>query len=179
MMSLVKPKYFIPVHGEQKHLRKHAYLAEAMGIDSDNIFIGDIGNCIELSEDGIKKVANVIAGDVYVDGYGVGDVGNIVLNDRKHLSKDGIIIVVASIDEAEGYVVAGPDIVSRGFVYVRDNEELMSAAKELATDIIESMYERDIRDWNTIKTKIRDEISKLMYEKTKRSPMVLPIFMEV
>ena len=179
MMSLVKPKFFIPVHGEQKHLRKHAYLAESMGIDSDNIFIGDIGNCIELSQDGIKKVANVVAGDVYVDGYGVGDVGNIVLNDRKHLSKDGIIIVVASIDETEGYVVAGPDIVSRGFVYVRDNEELMSAARELASDIIEDMYDRDIRDWNTIKTKIRDEVSKLMYEKTKRSPMVLPIFMEV
>lgn len=179
MMSLVKPKYFIPVHGEQKHLRKHAYLAESMGIDSDNIFIGDIGNSIELSEDGIKRVANVTAGDVYVDGYGVGDVGNIVLNDRKHLSKDGIIIVVASIDAQDGYVVAGPDIVSRGFVYVRDNEELMTSAKELANDIIEQMYDKNIRDWNTVKTKMRDEISKLMYEKTKRSPMVLPIFMEV
>ena len=179
MMSLTNPKYFIPVHGEQKHLRKHASLAESMGMPVENIFIGDIGNSIELSSDGIKQVANVPAGDVYVDGYGVGDVGNIVLNDRKHLSNDGIVIVAATIDSQSGYVVAGPDIVSRGFVYVKDNEDLMNAAKNLANNIIDKMYDSKTRDWNTVKTKMRDEISKLMYEKTKRSPMVLPIFMEI
>lgn len=179
MIGLVKPKYFIPVHGEQKHLIKHAGLAQAMGIDSNNIFIGDIGNCIELSDNGIKQLANVQSGEVYVDGYGVGDVGNVVLNDRKHLSKDGIIIVVATIDSQNGYVVSGPDIVSRGFVFVKENEALMNSARDLACRIIDEQYDRRYHDWNSVKTKLRDEISKFMYEKTKRSPMILPIFMEI
>lgn len=179
MIGLVKPKYFIPVHGEQKHLIKHAGLAQAMGIDSHNIFIGDIGNCIELSDNGIKQLANVQSGEVYVDGYGVGDVGNVVLNDRKHLSKDGIIIVVATIDSQNGYIVSGPDIVSRGFVFVKENEALMSSARDLACRIIDEQYDRRYHDWNSVKTKLRDEISKFMYEKTKRSPMILPIFMEI
>ena len=179
MMGLVKPKYFIPVHGEQKHLAKHAMLAEQMGIDPKNIFIGDIGNTIELSSDELKQVGNVPAGEVYVDGYGVGDVGNIVLNDRKRLSKDGIIIIVATIDSQNGYFVSGPDIVSRGFVFVRENEELMNSARDLACRIFDEQYDRRYHDWNSVKTKMRDEISRLMYEKTKRSPMVLPIFMEI
>lgn len=179
MIGLVKPKYFIPVHGEQKHLIKHAGLAQAMGIDSNNIFIGDIGNCIELSDNGIKQLANVQSGEVYVDGYGVGDVGNVVLNDRKHLSKDGIIIVVATIDSQNGYIVSGPDIVSRGFVFVKENEALMNSARDLACRIIDEQYDRRYHDWNSVKTKLRDEISKFMYEKTKRSPMILPIFMEI
>ena len=179
MMGLVKPKYFIPVHGEQKHLAKHAMLAEQMGIDPKNIFIGDIGNTIELSSDELKQVGNVPAGEVYVDGYGVGDVGNIVLNDRKRLSKDGIIIIVATIDSQNGYIVSGPDIVSRGFVFVRENEELMNSARDLACRIFDEQYDRRYHDWNSVKTKMRDEISRLMYEKTKRSPMVLPIFMEI
>lgn len=179
MIGLVKPKYFIPVHGEQKHLIKHAGLAQAMGIDSHNIFIGDIGNCIELSDNGIKQLANVQSGEVYVDGYGVGDVGNVVLNDRKHLSKDGIIIVVATIDSQNGYIVSGPDIVSRGFVFVKENEALMNSARDLACRIIDEQYDRRYHDWNSVKTKLRDEISKFMYEKTKRSPMILPIFMEI
>lgn len=179
MIGLVKPKYFIPVHGEQKHLIKHAGLAQAMGIDSQNIFIGDIGNCIELSDNGIKQLANVQSGEVYVDGYGVGDVGNVVLNDRKHLSKDGIIIVVATIDSQNGYIVSGPDIVSRGFVFVKENEALMNSARDLACRIIDEQYDRRYHDWNSVKTKMRDEISKFMYEKTKRSPMILPIFMEI
>lgn len=179
MIGLVKPKYFIPVHGEQKHLIKHAGLAQAMGIDSHNIFIGDIGNCIELSDNGIKQLANVQSGEVYVDGYGVGDVGNVVLNDRKHLSKDGIIIVVATIDSQNGYIVSGPDIVSRGFVFVKENEALMNSARDLACRIIDEQYDRRYHDWNSVKTKMRDEISKFMYEKTKRSPMILPIFMEI
>ena len=179
MIGMVKPKFFIPVHGEQKHLVKHASLAESMQIPYKNIYIGDIGNCIEISEDGIKKLEDVPSGEVYVDGYGVGDVGNIVLNDRKRLSKDGIIIVVASLDASSGYIVSGPDIVSRGFVFVKENEDLMNEAKELAYSIIDDQYDKKYRDWNSVKTKLRDELSKLMYERTKRSPMILPIFMEV
>ena len=179
MMGLVNPKYFIPVHGEQKHLVKHAALAETMGIPKDNIYIPDIAETVELTEDYIKKVGTVPAGDIYVDGLGVGDVGNIVLNDRKRLSQDGIIIVVATIDSHEGYVVSGPDIVSRGFVYVKDNEELMNAARDLACRVIDEQYDSRYNDWNSVKTKIRDEVSRLMYEKTKRSPMILPIFMEI
>ena len=179
MIGMVKPKFFIPVHGEQKHLIKHASLAQQMGIPKKNIFIGDIGNSIELTKNEIKKLDNVPSGEIYVDGYGVGDVGNVVLNDRKRLSKDGIIIVVATIDSQNGYVVSGPDIVSRGFVFVKENEELMASAKEVAIKVFNSQYDRKYRDWNTLKTKLRDEISKLMYEKTKRSPMILPIFMEI
>lgn len=179
MMGLVNPKYFIPVHGEQKHLVKHAGLAETMGIPKDNIYIPDIAETVELTEDYIKKIGTVPAGDIYVDGLGVGDVGNIVLNDRKRLSQDGIIIVVATIDSHDGYVVSGPDIVSRGFVYVKDNEELMNAARDLACRVIDEQYDSRYNDWNSVKTKIRDEVSRLMYEKTKRSPMILPIFMEI
>ena len=179
MIGLVKPKYFIPVHGEQKHLMKHAQLAGAMGIDEKNIYIAEIGETIELTDSYIKKVGTVPSGDVYVDGLGVGDVGNVVLNDRKRLSQDGIIIVVATIDAHGGYVVSGPDIVSRGFVYVKDNEELMNAARDLACRVIDEQYDSKYHDWNSVKTKVRDEISRLMYEKTKRSPMILPIFMEI
>lgn len=179
MMGIVNPKYFIPVHGEQKHLVKHAGLAETMGIPKDNIYIPDIAETVELTEDYIKKVGTVPAGDIYVDGLGVGDVGNIVLNDRKRLSQDGIIIVVATIDSHDGYVVSGPDIVSRGFVYVKDNEKLMNAARDLACRVIDEQYDSRYNDWNSVKTKIRDEVSRLMYEKTKRSPMILPIFMEI
>lgn len=179
MMGLVKPKYFIPVHGEQKHLMKHESLAISMGISKENIYVGSIGETIELTEDYIKKVANVPAGDIYVDGLGVGDVGNVVLNDRKKLSQDGIIIIVCTIDAHDGYVISGPDVVSRGFVYVKDNEELMESARDLACRIIDEQYDKKYRDWNTVKSKMRDDISRLMYEKTKRSPMILPIFMEV
>ncbi|MCC8072972.1 MAG: ribonuclease J [Clostridiales bacterium] len=179
MMGLVKPKYFIPVHGEQKHLQKHSHLAESMGISKKNIFIGNIGNHIEISNRGIRSLGDVPSGEIYVDGIGVGDVGDIVLNDRKHLSRDGIIIVVATIDSKTGTVVSGPDIVSRGFVFVRQNEELMNSARDLACHVIDKNYDNNYRDWNTVKTKLRDEISKLMYEKTKRSPMVLPILMEI
>lgn len=179
MMGLVKPKFFIPVHGEQKHLMKHAGLAIQMGIPKENIYIGDIGKSIYLSEDGITVAPDVPAGEIYVDGYGVGDVGNVVLNDRKRLSQDGIIIVVATLDAQTGYVVSGPDIVSRGFVFVKENEELIASAKELATEIIENQYDSKYKDWNSVKAKLRDEISALMYEKTKRKPMILPIFMEI
>lgn len=179
MMGIVKPKYFIPVHGEQKHLQKHAMLAESMGIAKKNIYVGDIGKHIEISKRGIKPLDDVPSGDIYVDGIGVGDVGNIVLNDRKHLSADGIIIIVATIDSQTGEVISGPDIVSRGFVYVRESEELINSARDLSCQVIEESYSSRYHDWNTVKTSLRDEISKMMYERTKRKPMVLPIIMEV
>lgn len=179
MMGLVKPKYFIPVHGEQKHLQKHANLGMVMGIEPKNIYIGNIGERIEISDDGLKQLESVPSGEVYVDGLGVGDVGNVVLNDRKHLSKDGIIIVVATIDSVSGEVVSGPDIVSRGFVYVRENESLMKNARDLACHIIYDRYDSKARDWNAVKSKLREELSRLTYEKTKRRPMILPILMEI
>lgn len=179
MMGVIKPKFFFPVHGEQKHLKKHAKLAEAMGISKKNIFIGDIGKHVEITEKGIKTLDNVPSGDVYVDGIGVGDVGNIVLNDRKHLSADGIIIIVATIDSQTGEVLSGPDIVSRGFVYVRESEELIASARNLSCRIIEETYNSSYHDWNTVKTTLRDEVSHMMYEKTKRNPMILPVIMEI
>lgn len=179
MLSLVKPKYFIPVHGEQKHLQKHAGLADAIGISKENVYIGNIGDRIELSRKELKFVDTVPAGEIYVDGIGVGDVGNIVLNDRKRLSKDGLIIVVATMDSSNGYIISGPDIVSRGFVYVKENEELMNSARDLACMVIDECYDKNYREWNTVKSKLRDELSRLMYEKTKRSPMILPILMEI
>ncbi len=179
MMGIVKPKFFIPVHGEQKHLQKHAMLAQSMGFAKDNIYVGHIGDYIEISEDGIKNLDSVPSGEVYVDGIGVGDVGNIVLNDRKRLSQDGLIIVVATINTFTGMIESGPDIVSRGFVYVRENENLMNSARDLACRIIDETYDKKYHDWNAVKTKLRDEISHLMYEKTKRSPMILPVLMEI
>lgn len=179
MMSLIKPQYFIPVHGEQKHLQKHAILAQSMGIPKNNIYIGGIGKSIEISGKGIKPVSDVPSGEIYVDGIGVGDVGNIVLNDRKRLSEDGLVIVVATIDTQSGYIVSGPDIVSRGFVYVKDNEDLMNEAKQIAVDIIYKNYNTKYHDWNQAKTALKDGIARLMYDRTKRSPMVLPIFMEI
>lgn len=179
MMGIVNPKFFIPIHGEQKHLRKHAQLAESMGINKKNIFVGDIGNYIEISDRGIKRLDDVPSGDVYVDGYGVGDVGNIVLNDRKHLSADGIIIIVATIDSETGDILCGPDIVSRGFVYVRESEELINSARDLACRVIDETYNSRYHDWNSVKTSLKDEISHMMYEKTKRNPMILPIIMEI
>ena len=179
MLSIVKPKYFIPVHGEQKHLAKHAGLAHAMGIPEEHTLIADIGNVIELSEKAIKVVDTVPAGRVLVDGLGVGDVGSIVLRDRKHLAEDGIFVVVMTIDSATGEVVSGPDLISRGFVYVKESEALLDEAREVACDMLEYCYINGIRDWGAIKTKVRDGVSKFLYEKTKRSPMILPIIMDV
>ena len=179
MMGIIKPKFFIPVHGEQKHLRKHAQLAISMGIPKSNIFIADNGVCLDVSENGIKPLENIPAGQVFVDGSGVGDVGNVVLRDRKRLAEDGLIIVVATMDSYSGEILAGPDIMTRGFVYVRESEELIDEAREIAKYAIENCIYNNIRDWNTIKSKVRDEVSHLMYEKTKRSPMILSIIMEV
>ncbi len=179
MQALTKPRYFIPVHGEQKHLRKHAGLAMAMGMPRENIFIGDIGNVLELSEEHMKQLPDVPAGDVLVDGLGVGDVGSIVLRDRKHLSEDGLIVAVCSIDAQSGKVVSGPDIVSRGFVYVRESEALMDEARDLVYNTLEECAREHVRDWSGMKQRIKDELSRFLYQKTRRSPMILPIIMEV
>lgn len=179
MMSITKPKYFIPLHGEQKHLEKHAGLAEQMGIPEDNILITANGAVIELTESAMVCRESVTAGRVLVDGLGVGDVGSIVLRDRKHLADDGIIIIAVSIDRISREVVSGPDVVSRGFIYVKESEELMTEITELVCDILERCYINNIRDWNTIKTRIKDGVSKFLFGRTKRSPMVLPIIMEV
>ncbi len=179
IMGLVKPRYFIPVHGEQKHLRKHAMLAEGMGIDKDNIFIADNGYVAEITNSSIKNGAPVPAGKVFVDGYGVGDVGSVVLRDRKHLGQDGIIVVTASLDYETGQLIAGPEVVSRGFVYVKEAEELIESARKIAEKSLENCYYSNISDMNAIKGKLRDAVSHFVYEQTKRSPMVLPIIMEV
>ena len=179
MLSIVKPKYFIPVHGEQKHIQKHAELAISIGIDKKNIILADNGTQVELCDDYIKTVANVPAGKIFVDGSGVGDVGSVVLRDRKHLAQDGIIIVVATLDGVTGELVSGPDVVSRGFVFVKEAEELIDDARNTAYETLMRCYDKNIRDWGAIKGRIRDDISKLMYERTKRSPMILPILMEI
>ncbi len=177
--SLVKPKYFIPVHGEQKHLRKHMDLALSLGMKRSNIFIGDIGKVVELTEETMKEAPPVPAGKIFVDGLGVGDVGSIVLRDRKHLGQDGLIIIVASLDVYDGHVISGPDIVSRGFVYVRESEGLLDEVKERALNILEDCAERNIHEWGVIKNKIKDDVAKLILQRTRRSPMILPILMEV
>jgi len=179
IQSLVKPKYFIPVHGEQKHLQKHAGLSMAMGMPRENIFIGDIGNVIEIHEDHLKRLGDVPAGCVMVDGLGVGDVGSIVLRDRKHLAEDGLIVAVCSIDGATGRVAAGPDIVSRGFVYVKESEALMEEARKLVYRTLEDCADRRVRDWSGMKQSVKDELSRFLYRKTQRNPMILPIIMEV
>ncbi|MBP3704472.1 MAG: ribonuclease J, partial [Clostridia bacterium] len=177
--ALTKPKYFIPVHGEQKHLRKHANVAMSMGMPQENIFIGDIGCAVEVSEDAMKQLPEVPAGAVMVDGLGVGDVGSIVLRDRKHLAEDGLIIAVCTMDSVTGEVVSGPDIVSRGFVYVRESEELMEEARQLVSNTVRQCAEEHIREWSAIKLRVRDGLSRLLYQRTRRSPMILPIIMEV
>lgn len=179
MLTLTKPKFFMPVHGEFKHLKKHAGIAKTVGIPESNIYIGEIGQVIELDGVSMKKVGTVTAGKVLVDGYGVGDVGSIVLKDRKHLAEDGLIIVVATIERESGSVMAGPDIVSRGFVYVRESEELMTEAKNVVKAAFRDCEDRGVTDWNNMKMSVKDELSGFIYRKTKRSPMILPIIMEI
>lgn len=179
LMGLLKPKYFIPVHGELKHLTKHGMLADSIGIDRDNIIIAENGSQIVVSENEFRFDEKITAGQVFVDGSGVGDVGNIVIRDRKRLSEDGLVIVAATIDLTDCYIVSGPEIVSRGFVYVREAEDLMGEAREVAIRAIESCLYNGVKDWATLKTRVRDEVSRLMFERTKRTPMILPIFMEV
>lgn len=179
MLDIVKPKFFIPVHGEQKHLVKHAGLARAVGVPKENILIASIGNVIELTKTRMKVVDTVQAGSVLVDGFGVGDVGNVVLRDRKHLAEDGIIVVAVSVDSATREVISGPEVISRGFVYVKESEQLLDDAKEAACDILEKCYVTNVRDWSVVKSRVRDGLSKYLYERTGRSPMILPVILEV
>ncbi len=179
IQALTKPKFFIPVHGEYKHLKKHAEIALEMGMPKENIIIGEIGNVIETDGSKINVVSQVPAGKVLVDGLGVGDVGSIVLRDRKHLAQDGLIIIVIGIEKASNSLVSGPDIISRGFVYVRESEELIDNARALLSHTLDSLSSQELREWNYIKTRMRDDLSDYIYEKTKRSPMILPIIMEI
>ncbi|MGN1059533.1 MAG: MBL fold metallo-hydrolase RNA specificity domain-containing protein, partial [Clostridia bacterium] len=179
LISLVKPKYFIPVHGEYRHLKLHAALAERVGINPKNIVISDIGKVIEVGPNSIRQNATVPSGVVLVDGLGVGDVGNIVLRDRKHLAEDGIIVVVVTLAKKTGEILSGPDVLSRGFVYVRESEDLMEEAKLVARTALEKCADKKVTDWGSLKSSLKSSMSDFMYAKTKRKPMVLPVIMEV
>ena len=177
--TLLKPKFFIPVHGEHRHLKRHAELAEELGMPKENIFIADNGSVIEFTKNTGVINQYVQAGNILVDGLGIGDVGNIVLRDRKHLSEDGLIIVVVTMSKQEGKVIAGPDIISRGFVYVRESEDLMEEARKVVRDVLVECEKKHITDWATLKSNIRDALRGFIYGKIKRNPMILPIIMEV
>lgn len=179
MLALTKPQFFIPVHGEYKHLKKHAQLALEMGIPQNNIIIGEIGSVIETDGVDMRIVSKVPSGRILVDGLGVGDVGSIVLRDRKHLAQDGLIIVVIAIDKTSNIIASGPDIISRGFVYVRESEELIDEAKQILNTTLQHCSIHELREWNSLKTKLKDALSEYIYSKTKRSPMILPIIMEI
>lgn len=179
MHSLVKPKFFIPVHGETKHLKMHADISESLGTPRENIFILENGQTLELSKNEANLGQMVPSGHILVDGLGVGDVGNIVLRDRKHLSEDGLIVVVVTMDKEKGIVAAGPDLVSRGFVYVRESEDLMVEARRVVKETLEACEAKKIKDWSAIKSNIRDDLRTFLYTTIKRNPMILPIIMEV
>jgi len=179
LINLIRPRYFIPVHGEYRHLKWHARLAENLGIPRSRIFVVENGQIIDVGKKKAGIVGKVTSGRVLVDGLGVGDVGNIVLRDRKQLSSDGIIIVVVTINKETGTVIAGPDIVSRGFVYVRESEQLIDDARERVREALQVCEMRGVTEWATIKSQVRDVLNKYLYEKTKRRPMILPIIMEV
>ncbi len=179
MLNLLRPKYLIPVHGEYRHLIHHADIAEKLGIKRENIFIVENGSVLEFSASQGRVLFSVSAGGIFVDGLGVGDVGSIVLRDRQVLSKEGIFIVVMTIDNKEKRIVSGPDIVSRGFVYVKESEELLEEAKENVTRLLESLMLKKVSDWPTIKNSIKDSIGKFLWEKTGRKPMILPVIMEI
>ncbi len=179
MLALTKPKFFMPVHGEYMHLSCHRDLAMSMGMDKKDIFVMKLGEVLELTRNDAKVTGTVPAGQVMVDGLGVGDVGNIVLRDRKHLSEDGLMVVVVSMETETGQIVAGPDIISRGFVYVRESEGLMEGAKDVVLKALQECEEKNITSWNYIKNVIKDTLKNYIWQKTKRSPMILPIIMEV
>ena len=178
MLALTRPKFFIPVHGEFKHLSRHARTARDMGISEKNIVIADIGNVIETDGETIKINGNVTSGKVMVDGYGVGDVGAIVLKDRKHLAQDGVIVVTLTIDKMDRRLLSGPDVISRGFVYERESEELMDKARVLARSVLEDEL-KTRHDYTAIKNRLRDELGDYFFQKTKRRPMVIPDIMDI
>ena len=174
----MKPKYAIPVHGEYRHLTAQKHVVEELGYSNDNIFILKSGNVLEVDEQSAAVAGSVHTGAILVDGLGVGDVGNIVLRDRQHLAEDGIMIVVMTLERHSNVVLAGPDIVSRGFVYVRESEDLMDHAREVVEQALDNCLERGITDWSKIKSGVKDALSDYVWKRTKRSPMILPIIME-
>jgi ribonuclease J len=178
--AILKPRYFMPVHGEYRHLHQHAVIAESLGMSSDNIFILENGQVLNMSKNRVNvSREEVPAAPVFVDGLGVGDVGNIVLRDRRLLSESGLIIVVASIEKSSGEIVSGPDIISRGFVYVRETEDLIESARTAVVNRLDKCRRGGVRDWSALKTAIREELRDFIYMKTRRNPVILPIFMEV
>lgn len=178
--TLIRPKYSIPVHGEYKHLKAQAKIAQELGMDKENIFILSSGEVLELSEEAPAEVTGkVTTGSILVDGLGVGDVGNVVLRDRQHLAEDGIMIVVMSLDRVSGELVAGPDIVTRGFVYVRESDELIEEARTTVDDALQACLDRGVTDWGKLKSTTKDVLGEYVWKKTKRRPMILPIIMEV
>lgn len=179
MLNLIRPQYFMPVHGEYRMLVKHKQLAIAAGIPEKNIYITEIGDVLEFNAKGVRKAGKVPSGIVLVDGLGVGDVGNIVLRDRRQLSEDGILIVVVTMKKTDRSIMRGPDIITRGFVYVRESEDLIGEATDKVREALEFCRKENISDWSTIKNNIRDVLYRFLYEKTKRRPMILPIIMEV
>ena len=179
MIGLLRPKYYMPVHGEVRHLYANKEIAEFMGIDPSHIFVSEIGKVLEIDDKGARFAGTVPSGKVLVDGSGVGDIGEVVLRDRKHLSEDGLVVVVATVDLGEGVIVSGPDIVSRGFVYVKESEDLMREARTVAMQALMRTIERRNYDWQSIKNDIRDALAKFIYQNTKRKPMILPVIMDV
>ena len=177
--NLIRPRFFIPVHGEYRHLVKHKQLAESLGMPKENIIVGENGSVIDITPNGGAITGKVTAGKVLVDGLGVGDIGNIVLRDRRQLSQDGILIVVITVDKQHCTVIAGPDIVSRGFVYVRESEKLMDEARDKVQGVLQRCEDNRITEWAMIKSSVREALSRFLYEKTRRRPMILPIIMEV
>ena len=179
MLNLMRPKYFIPIHGEYRMLRNHADLAEAVGIERENIFITDIGDTVEITNGVARRGSKVQSGYVLIDGLGVGDVGNIVLRDRKLLSQDGILVVVVTLSKQEGTILSGPDIISRGFVYVRESEGLLDEANRIVTSTLHKLMNENVNEWASLKTNVKDALGRFLYEQTRRRPMILPIIMEV
>ena len=179
MHGLTKPKFFMPIHGESRHLMQHRDIALQMGMQEKDIVISDIGKVVELDKKSIKINGTVPSGKVLVDGYGVGDVGNIVLRDRRHLALDGLIVVVATVDIEERTILSGPDIISRGFVYVRESEELLDTVKDIATEALWKCLDDEITDWTQMKSRVKDNINRFLVEKTNRKPMILPVIMNV
>jgi len=177
--ALTKPRFFIPVHGEQRHLQLHARLAKQMGMQPKRICVGELGSVIELSAKTMKVNSTVTAGMVLVDGTGVGDVGSVVLRDRKHLAQDGMIVVCVNISSQDGGIITGPDIITRGFVYVKESEELMDELREVTLEAISRCRRKRIKDWNAIKAAIKNDLSGYLYKTTKRNPMILPVIMEI
>jgi len=179
MLNLVRPKFFIPIHGEYRMLRHHAMLGESVGIDKENIFLIDNGDTVEFQNGVGRKSGKVPSGNVLIDGLGVGDVGNIVLRDRKLLSQDGILVVVVTLSKQDGSIMSGPDIISRGFVYVRESEGLLEEANRIVSGTLQKLMSENVNEWASLKTNVKDALGRFLFEQTRRRPMILPIIMEV